>query len=31
MAFAKKEEGLAEIKPANIIRTTLNIQGKSFC
>lgn len=27
MAFAKKEEGIAVIKPANIVRTTLRIRG----
>jgi hypothetical protein len=27
MAFAKKDEGVAVIKPANIIRTTLKIKG----
>src|SRR5574343_874677 len=27
MAFAKKDEGVAVIKPANILRTTLRIRG----
>jgi hypothetical protein len=27
MAFAKKDEGIAVIKPANIVRTTLKIRG----
>lgn len=27
MAFAKKDEGIAVIKPANIVRTTLRIRG----
>lgn len=29
MAFAKKDEGVAVIKPANIVRTTLKIRGTS--
>ena len=27
MAFAKKDEGVAVIKPANIVRTTLRVRG----
>lgn len=29
MAFAKKDEGVAVIKPANIVRTTLRVSGTS--